>query len=102
MRPIEVPERYTETIYVCVYCDPSNPLYGMVTVRTYNPEDDDNLLNVGQTDIDVPLSAGNTTEKQVAKLRKTKQQIIDEATDKASQIDEAIESLLAIEYKESE
>lgn len=101
MSVMKLPERFTGTIYVMVNSDPTSVCYGWLSFfeNDISEHCDDRIL-VGQIEVDIPLDTKSTTEKQVAKLRKTKQQIIDDATDRAKQIDEAIESLLAIEYTE--
>lgn len=101
MKGLNIPERFTGTIYVIANTDPTSCMYGWLSFfdRDISEHCDDRIV-VGKIDVDVPLDTKGTTEKQVAKLRKSKQKIIDEATDKAKQIDEAIESLLAIEHTE--
>lgn len=103
MKGLQIPERFTGTIYIFVNSDPTDYSYGNMSFFDFDLSEhvDDRLL-VGKIDVDVPLDVGSTTDQQVAQLRKAKQKIIDEATEKAGQIDEAIESLLAIEYKESD
>ena len=103
MRSMKIPERFTGTIYVCAYSDPLSPLYGLTTIREEKPDDNaygTPVIELGSIDVDIPLDSKGTTDRQVEQLRQSKQKIIDEATDRANQIDEAIESLLAIEHKE--
>ena len=99
MRKLEIPERFTGRVYVGFYTDPNSPLYGMQIVTEHDHKFSDSVIIVGHTDIDIPLDQSGSLDKQVAQLKKAKQKIIDEATSKAQQIDETIESLLAIEHK---
>lgn len=101
MNNMKLPERFTGTIYVMADTDPTSVCYGWLSFfNTDISEHCDDRILVGQVEVDIPLDTKGTTDKQIAKLRKTKQQIIDKATDQAKQIDEAIESLLAIEHTE--
>lgn len=59
-------------------------------------------INSNLKDVDIPLDTSGSLERQLADLRKVKQSIIDEATEKADKIDETINSFIAIEYKDSE
>jgi hypothetical protein len=101
MKTMNIPERFTGTIYIAAYCDPTDVMYGWLYFTDREPSKDSDLILLGQTEVDIPLDAKGTVDKQVAKLRRSKQKIIDDATDRASQIDEAIESLLAIEHQEA-
>jgi len=102
MKGLQIPERFTGKIYIMVNSDPESYFYGRLDASTtdYSEHLDDRIL-VGTVDVDVPLDARGTSEKQIQKLRTTRQRIIEEATEKANQIDEAIESLLAIEHSGS-
>jgi len=102
MQPLNFPERLTTTLYVHTWTDPNHVLYGELGFVQTDPSDWEGHILLGKVDIDIPLDSAGTLDKQVADLRRARQQIIDEATNKANQIDEAIESLLAIEYKEPE
>jgi len=99
MRAMKIPERFTGTIYVSAFSDPTSAIYGSLMFSKHDPSGQDDELLVGKLEVDIPLDAKGSTDKQVAQLRKSKQKIIAEATDRASQIDEAIESLLAIEHE---
>ena len=99
MRAMKIPERFTGTIYVSALSDPTSAIYGSLMFSKHDPSGRDDELLVGKLEVDIPLDAKGSTDKQVAQLRKSKQKIIAEATDRASQIDEAIESLLAIEHE---
>lgn len=97
---MNIPERLTGTLYIHTWTDPNHCLYGSIGITQTDPSDWDGHILLGKTEVDIPLDTAGTLDKQVADLRRAKQRIIDEATEKAGQIDEAIESLLAIEYKE--
>ena len=99
MKGLQIPERFTGTVYVIVYSDPTCPLYGMMSFRDSDPGDCSDKILVGQVAVDIHLDQNGSLDKQVEQLRASKRKIIDEASAKAGQIDEAIESLLAIEYK---
>ena len=99
MKGLKIPERFTDTVYIIANSDPCSALYGMLNVSTYDFADSDDRLAVGSIEIDIPLDANNTIDKQVEQLMTSKRRIIAEATEKAEQIQEAIESLLAIEYQ---
>ena len=100
MKPLNIPDRLTCTLYVHTWTDPNHVLYGDLGFVQTDPSDWEGHILLGKVDIDIPLDSAGTLDKQVAQLRSAKKRIIDEAADKASQIDVAIESLLAIEYKE--
>lgn len=102
MRAMKIPERFTGTIYVLMNSNPTDYCYGSMSFFDSDISEhiDDRIL-VGKVDVDIPLESKNSLDKQVAQLRKSKQKIIDDATEKANQIDEAIESLLAIEHEVS-
>jgi hypothetical protein len=99
MKTLTIPERFTGTVYVAMWSNPTSCLYGDIYVDDVSPGDRDDLILLGQIDVDIPLDVSGTTDRQVDQLRNARQQIIDKATDEAQQIEEAIESLLAIEYK---
>ena len=98
MKGLQIPERFTGTAYVFAYSDPTSCLYGVIGLTNHNPEKDDEQILLGSVVIDIPLDQTGTLDKQVEQLRASKRKIIDEASAKAGQIDEAIETLLAIEY----
>lgn len=99
MKGLNIPKRLTGTIYVHTWTDPNHCLYGNIGFTQADPSDWEGHILLGQFDVDVPLDTAGTLDKQVSDLRNAKQRVIDEATEKSSQIDEAIESLLAIEHK---
>ena len=99
MKGLNIPERFTGIIYVSMYGDPNSCIYGMLSFSKIRPREDGDEILLGQVDVDIPLDATGSLDKQVAQLRKSKQEIIDEASSKARQIDGTIESLLAIEHK---
>ena len=101
MKRLEIPERFTGKIYFYVDVDPTSSLYGELFITDFDPSDWRNKIVVGSADIDIPLDAQGSTGKQIKMLRDAKQRIIKDATTKAEQLQEAIESLLAIEHKES-
>ena len=70
-----------------------------MSVSEHDFSDSKTRIQVGSIEVDVPFDAGGSLDKQVEQLRASKRKIIDEASAKAGQIDEAIESMLAIEYK---
>jgi hypothetical protein len=98
MKGLQIPERFTGTVYIHAYSDPTSFMYGKLCFLDFESGADDRIL-VGKVEIDVPLDQAGTLDKQVEQLRTAKKKIIDDATEKARQLDEAIESLLAIEYK---
>jgi len=98
MKGLQIPERFTGKVYVCIYGNPADCLYGHITVSEKKPNGEYGEIIIGQVDVDIPLDQTGTLDKQVEQLRSSKRKIIDEASAKAGQIDEAIESLLAIEY----
>jgi hypothetical protein len=102
MKGLQIPERFTGTIYMFVYSNPTSALYGMLSVQHYELYETDEKILLGSIDIDIPLDHTGSLDKQVEHLRASKRKIIDEASAKSGQIDEAIESLLAIEYKGDE
>jgi len=99
MNKLTIPERFTGTVYVAMWSEPQHFMYGVLYVDNVDPSDRDDLILLGQIDVDIPLNASGTVDKQVDQLRNARQQIIDKATAEAQQIEEEIESLLAIEYK---
>ena len=102
MKGLQIPERFTGTLYAIVYSDPSCGLYGTISFYDFKPTNLDDKIIIGSVDIDIPLDHTGSLDKQVEQLKASKRKIIDEASAKAGQIDEAIESLLAIEYKGGE
>jgi len=102
MKGLQIPERFTGTIYVTAYSDPTCWLYGMLSFDERTPSDESDRILVGTVEVDIPLDHTGSLDKQVEKLRKSKIKILAEATEKAGQIQEAIESLLAIEYQGGE
>jgi hypothetical protein len=98
MKGLQIPERFTGKVYIYAYSDPTSYLYGDLCLFNFEVGSDDRIL-VGEAEIDVPLDHASTLDKQVEQLRTAKKKILSDATDKARQLDEAIESLLAIEYK---
>lgn len=101
MKKLNLPARFTGTLYAYVYSDPTSCLYGHMDFSKSDPSGREDLILVGQVEVDVPLDASGSLDKQISQLRKSKQMIIAEATARAEQIEEAIQSLLAIENKES-
>ena len=102
MKGLKIPERFTGTIYVCMYSDPTECLYGYMSFSKTKPGNNNGEIIVGQIEVDIPLDATGSLDKQVEQLEASKRRIIAEATEKAGQIQEAIESLLAIEYQGGE
>ena len=98
MKALEIPARFTGTVHVAIWSDPTSCLYGEIFLSDHKL--DSNVINLGSLEVDIPLDVDDALDKQVDQLREAKSKIITEATEKAQQIDEAIESLLAIEYKE--
>ena len=99
MKGLQIPERFTGKVYVCVWSNPDSCLYGNLYISDCYFEGSKDSIMLGSVDVDIPLNRTGSLEKQVEQLRASKRKIIDEASAKAGQIDEAIESLLAIEYK---
>ena len=99
MKGLQIPKRFTGTVYLYANSDPESFLYGAIGASHIGPMKNDNRIIVGSIEVDIPLDQTGSRDKQVKQLRASKRKIIDEATSKAGQIDEAIESLLAIEYK---
>ena len=100
MKTLTIPERFTGTVYVAMWNNPTFCLYGDIYLTHGDPSESTESILLGKVDVDIPLDASGTVDKQVDQLRNSRQQIIDKATIEARQIQEAIESLLAIEYKE--
>ena len=98
MKGLKIPERFTGTVYVCIWSNPEFCLYGDIFLTDYHGEGQTEQILLGQIEIDIPLEFTGSLDKQVKQLMASKRRIIAEATEKAGQIDEAIESLLAIEY----
>jgi len=99
MKALEIPARFTGTVHVAIWSDPTSFLYGEIFLSDKKPVGK-GVINLGSVDVDIPLEVNGSLDKQVDQLLESKSKIIQEATDKAQQIDEAIESLRAIEYKE--
>ena len=99
MNKLNIPERFTGTVYVAMWSNPTFCLYGDIYLTHGDPSESTESILLGKVDVDIPLNASGTVDKQVDQLRNSRQQIIDKATVEARQIEEAIESLLAIEYK---
>jgi hypothetical protein len=99
MKALEIPARFTGTVYVAIWSDPNSCLYGDIFLSD-DKLDSNGVISLGSVDVDIPLEVDGALDKQVDQLRESKSKIIRDATDKSQQIDEAIESLLAIEYKE--
>ena len=97
MKGLQIPDRFTGKLYFSFHSDPTNCLYGDMSVSVHDFSDSQNRIQVGSIEVDVPFVAEGLLDKQVEQLRSSKRKIIDEASVKAGQIDEAIESLLAIE-----
>ena len=102
MKALEIPERFVGTVYVCMFSDPKSCLYGEMFLSKFDPKGSSDSITLGKEDVDIALDRTGTLGKQVDQLRAARQKIIDKATDEAQQIQEAIESLLAIEHKEVE
>jgi hypothetical protein len=100
MNKLEIPERFTGTVYVCMFSDPNSCLYGETFLSKYDPKGSGDSITLGKEDVDIALDHTGSLDKQVEQLKASKRKVIDEASAKAGQIDEAIESLLAIEHKE--
>ena len=99
MNKLEIPERYQKTLYITISIDPSDYFYGELWVTERAFKSDTSRIVVGKFEADVQLEYQNINDKRITILRDTKKKIIDEASEKAQQIDEEIESLLAIEHK---
>ena len=98
MKGLQIPDRFTGKLYFSFHSDPASCLYGDMIVSVHDFSDSQTRIQVGSIEVDVPFVAEGSLDKQVEQLRASKRNIIDEASAKAGQIDEAIESLLAIEY----
>jgi len=101
MKGLQIPERFTGKIYFSFHSDPESCLYGDMIVGTHDFSDSNSRIQVGSIEVDVPFVAEGSLDKQVSQLRNAKQKIIAESTERLEQLDEAIESLLAIEYQEA-
>lgn len=99
MKGLDIPERFAGTIYIYMWSNPSDVMYGTMGFGSSDVSDWDEAILLASVDVDVPLNSAGTIDKQIAQLQGAKQKIINEATEKAGQIDEAIKSLLAIEHK---
>jgi len=100
MKALEIPERFTGTVYICAWSNPDFCLYGETFVTDNAPNEFSECILLGQAEVDIALDRTGTLDKQVDQLRAARQKIIDKATGEAQQIQEAIESLLAIEMPE--
>ena len=104
MKTLTIPERFKGTVYIKMWSNPQHFMYGVLYVDDVyltrgDPSESTESILLGKVDVDIQLDASGTVDKQVDQLRNSRQQIIDKATVEAQQIEEAIESLLAIEYK---
>jgi len=99
MRALEIPARFTGTVHVAIWSDPNSCLYGDIFLSD-DKLDSNRVIHLGSVEVDIPLEVDGALGQQADQLLESKNKIIREATDKAQQIDEAIESLRAIEYKE--
>ena len=99
MKTLTIPERFTGTVYVTMWSNPTFSLYGHIYLTHNDPTGCTESILLGKVDVDIPLDVSGTVDKQVDQLRNARQQIIDEATAEALKTEEAIESLLAIQYK---
>ena len=100
MNKLEIPERVTGTVYVCMFSDPNSCLYGETFLSKFDPKGSSDSITLGKEDVDIALDHTGSLNKQAEQLKASKRKIIDEASAKAGQIEEAIDSLLAIEHKE--
>ena len=100
MKALEIPERFTGTVYICAWSNPDFCLYGETFVTDNAPNEFSECILLGQEDVDIALDRAGTLDKQVDQLRAARQKIIAKASGEARQIEEAIDSLLAIEHKE--
>ena len=100
MKALEIPKRFTGTVYVCMFSDPKSCLYGDIFLSQFDPKGSNDSIMLGKEEVDIALDCNGTLDKQVDQLRAARQKIIDKATDEAQQIQEAIESLLALEMLE--
>ena len=98
MNKLEIPERFTGTVYVCMFSDPKSCLYGETFLSKSDPKGASDSITLGKADVDIALDRAVTLNKQVDQLKASKRKIIDEASARAGQIDEAIDSLLAVEH----
>ena len=99
MKALEIPARFTGTVHVAIWSDPNSCLYGDIFLSD-DKLDSNRVIHLGSVEVDIPLEVDGALGQQADQLLESKNKIIREATDKAQQIDEAIESLRAIEYKE--
>ena len=102
MNKLEIPERFTGTVYVCMFSDPNSCLYGETFLSKFDPKGSSDSITLGKEDVDIALDRTGTLDKQVHQLRAARQKIVAKASGEARQIEEAIDSLLAIEHKEVE
>ena len=102
MNKLEIPERFTGTVYVCMFSDPNSCLYGETFLSRFDLEGSSDSITLGKEEVDIALDGVGTLDKQVDQLRAARDKIIEKASGEARQIQEAIESLLALEHKEVE
>jgi len=96
MNKLEIQERFTGTVYVCVSIDPNSCMYGETFLSKFDPKGGSDSIALGKADVEIALDRAVTLNKQVDQLKASKRKIIDEASARAGQIDEAIDSLLAV------
>ena len=101
MKALEIPARFTGTVNVAIWSDPNSCLYGDIFLSGHKL-DSNGVIHLGSVEVDIPLEVNGALDKQVDQLLESRSKIIREATEKAQQVDEAIESLRAIEYKEKD
>ena len=112
MNKLDIPERFTGTVYVCMISDPNSFLYGETFLSKSDPEGSGDSITLGKEDVDIALDRAGALDKQVDQLRAARHKIItkasgearqiEEAIGEARQIEEAIDSILDIEHKEVE
>ena len=109
MNKLEIPERFTGTVHVCMFSDPNSCPYGETFLSKFDLEGSSDSITLGKEEVDIALDGVGTLNKQVDQLRAARDKIIEKASREARQIEEAIresrqieeaiESLLAIEHK---
>ena len=85
-----------------MFSDPNSCLYGETFLSKFDPEGSSDSITLGKEDVDIALDRAGTLDNQVDQLRAARDKIIEKASGEARQIQEAIESLLALEHKEVE
>ena len=100
MKALEIPERFTGTVYICAWSNPDFCLYGETFVTDNAPNEFSECILLGKEEVDIALDRAGTLDKQVDQLRAARQKIIAKASGEARQIEETIDSLLSIEHKE--